>query len=137
METVFSKIIAGEIPTHKVYEDEQTLAFLDINPVNHGHTLVVPKVHATNIFDVPPETLARLVTVGQQIAKAQHEVLGCDGVNMVMNNGEAAGQEVPHIHLHVIPRHAGDGSALGFHHTTYDSSEAAARVAATLATALA
>ena len=132
METIFSKIIAGDIPCEKVYEDDRVLAFLDINPVNHGHTLVIPKEHTTNIFDVAPETLAQLITVAQRVAAAQRDALACDGVNLVMNNGEAAGQEVPHIHFHVIPRYIDDGKMPRPHKTPYENEEAstiAAKVA--------
>lgn len=135
METIFSKIIAGTIPCEKVYEDDRILAFLDINPVNHGHTLVVPKEHATNIFDVTPQTLAGMAEVAQKVATAQTTALGCNGVNLVMNNGEAAGQEVPHIHLHVIPRFTDDGKMPRPHKTPYENDEANT-VAAKLASAI-
>jgi histidine triad (HIT) family protein len=108
MSTIFSKIIAGEIPCFKVYEDDYALAFLDINPVQPGHTLVIPKAPSEDGFSCSPEDLARLIVVGQNIAIALKEVVACDGVNFIMNNGEAAGQEVFHTHLHIIPRFTDD-----------------------------
>lgn len=110
MSTIFSKIIAREVPAHIIYEDDIVLAFLDIRPVNDGHTLVIPKVPAINIFDVPPDTIAHMTKVGQKIALAQKASGLADGVNLVMNNEVAAGQEVFHIHLHVIPRKNDDHS---------------------------
>lgn len=110
MSTIFSKIIAREIPAHIIYEDDIVLAFLDIRPVNDGHTLVIPKVPAVNIFDVPAETIAHMARVGKKIAQAQKAAGLADGVNLVMNNETAAGQEVFHIHLHIIPRLTDDHS---------------------------
>ncbi len=108
METIFSKILTREIPADIVYEDEKVLAFLDISPINPGHTLVIPKEYFKNIFDGNSETLSHMVRVGQKIAKALMETGLADGVNLIMNNGEAAGQIVRHSHLHVIPRRTGD-----------------------------
>lgn len=108
METIFTKIINREIPADIVYEDELVLAFLDNTPINHGHTLVIPKKPFTNVFDGDPETLAHIMKVGQKIALALKASGLAEGVNLFMNNGAAAGQEVFHSHLHVIPRHTGD-----------------------------
>lgn len=108
METIFTKIINREIPAEIVYEDDIVLAFLDISPVNHGHTLVIPKSHFVNAFDAEPEIFAHMHKVGLKIAKALEKAGLADGVNMVTNNGEAAGQEVFHSHLHIIPRKLGD-----------------------------
>lgn len=110
METIFSKIIAREIPADIVYEDETVLAFLDIKPVNYGHTLVIPKDYYTNAFDAEPEVLAQMMKVAQKIAKALKTAGLADGVNFTMNNGEIAEQEVFHAHLHVIPRLRDDNS---------------------------
>lgn len=109
METVFSKIVAGELPCFKVYEDDVVLAFLDIQPIQPGHTLVIPKEPSSDAIECDPKTLAHIMEVAQRIARAQKEVLDCDGVNFHMNNGVAAGQEVFHTHLHVIPRFTDDG----------------------------
>jgi histidine triad (HIT) family protein len=109
---LFCKIIRGELPSYKVFEDEKTVAFLDINPVNAGHTLVVPKKHSQNIFDIAPEDWADLAESARKISIAIEKGLGADGVNIAMNNREHAGQVVPHPHLHVIPRYKGDGLKL-------------------------
>lgn len=108
MTTIFSKIISKDVPADIVYEDEFVLAFLDINPVQPGHTLVIPKTPSEDGLSCSPEDLVRLIIVGQNIAIALKEVVACDGVNFIMNNGEAAGQEVLHTHLHVIPRFTDD-----------------------------
>lgn len=109
MSTIFSKIIAGELPSFKVYEDEFVYAFLDINPIQPGHTLVIPKVPSENALDATPEVLSHIIIVGQRLAKAIMETTGCDGINFLMNNGKAAGQVVFHTHLHIIPRFDNDG----------------------------
>jgi histidine triad (HIT) family protein len=106
---LFCKIVAGEIPSFKVYEDEHTLAFLDIHPVNAGHTLVIPKRHSTNIFDVAPEDWAAVAETVRKVAIAIETGLGAAGVNLMMNNREHAGQVIDHPHVHVIPRYVGDG----------------------------
>ena len=109
MSTIFSQIIAGELPCFKVYEDERLLAFLDINPIQPGHTLIIPKVFSENGLAATAEDLAALITVGQKIGNVLINIVGCDGVNFLMNNGEAAGQKIFHTHLHVIPRFTEDG----------------------------
>ncbi len=108
IDTIFSKIIAREIPANIVYEDDLVLAFLDITPVNHGHTLVIPKKPFVDIFDGDTETLAQMMRVAQKISLALKQCGLAEGVNLIMNNGEAAGQEVFHSHLHVVPRITGD-----------------------------
>ena len=105
---LFCKIIAGEVPSDKVYEDDIALAFLDINPNNPGHTLVIPKEHSTNIFDIDENILSHLATVNKKIAIAQKEALGAEGVNVYANNERAAGQVVFHTHIHIIPRYEKD-----------------------------
>lgn len=109
---IFCKIVRGELPSHKVYEDEKTLAFLDIHPVNAGHTLVIPKDHSTNIFDISAEDWVATAQAARRVALAIEKGLGADGVNIAMNNREHAGQVVPHPHIHVIPRYKGDGIKL-------------------------
>lgn len=110
MTTIFSKIIAKEVPADIVYEDKYVLAFLDINPIQPGHTLVIPKTPSEDGLSCNPEDLARVMEVGQKIALALKEVVSCEGINFIMNNGEAAGQEVFHTHLHVVPRFSDDGA---------------------------
>ena len=109
---IFCKIIKGELPSFKVYEDEKTLAFLDIRPVHAGHTLVVPKKHSLNIFDISPEDWTSVAEVVRSLATAIDTAVNADGVNIAMNNREHAGQVVPHAHVHIIPRFKNDGLKL-------------------------
>ena len=111
-ECIFCKIIRSELPSYKVYEDDKTIAFLDIRPVNAGHTLVVPKRHSHNIFDVAPEDWAAVAEVVRKLSIAIEKGVGADGVNIAMNNREHAGQVVDHPHVHIIPRFKGDGLKL-------------------------
>ncbi|HMO78008.1 MAG TPA: HIT family protein [Candidatus Paceibacterota bacterium] len=115
-DTIFTKIINREIPAHIVYEDDVVLAFLDIAPINHGHTLIVPKNPFVNLFDGDSEVLAQMMRVGQKIATALKASGLAEGANLIMNNGEAAGQEVFHAHLHVVPRNLNDQSFLKPNH---------------------
>jgi histidine triad (HIT) family protein len=104
---VFAKILRGEFSAYKVYEDDRTLAFLDIMPQAPGHTLVLPKTAARNILDVDPDDLAYLIKIAQKIAKTAKSVFAADGVNVFQFNEPAAGQTVFHLHVHVIPRKDG------------------------------
>lgn len=108
MDCIFCRIIAGEIPSHKVYEDTEILAFLDIHPATHGHTLVIPKQHAADLFSITPQALAAAAQASQVVARILQKVLQADGVKIMQNNGKAAGQDVFHYHVHVIPRKHGD-----------------------------
>src|SRR5690625_1097695 len=101
---IFCKIIAGEIPSAKVYEDEHVYAFLDISQVSKGHTLVIPKVHTTNLFDTPPEVAEQLFSRIPKIAEALKDTYGAVGMNMLNNNEAAAGQTVFHLHIHLLPK---------------------------------
>ena len=105
---IFCAIAAGEIPSFKVYEDEQVLAYLDINPFSKGHTLVIPKKHSACLVDTDDETLAVVIARVKKVAAHLKEKLGCDGFNIVQNNGEVAGQTVRHVHFHIVPRWTGD-----------------------------
>jgi len=109
---IFCNIVRGELPSYKLYEDKKTLAFLDIRPVNAGHTLVVPKNHSNNIFDIDPKDWAAVAEVVRRLAAAIEKGVGADGVNIAMNNREHAGQIVHHPHVHIIPRFKGDGLKL-------------------------
>ncbi len=109
MASIFTRIVNGEIPAHRVYEDDQTLAFLDINPASRGHTLVIPKQEFADLLTTPPELLAAVALTSQKVARAIMETLKPDGINIVQNNGAAAGQVVFHYHMHLIPRWEGDG----------------------------
>lgn len=104
---IFAKILRGELPCHKVYEDEKALAFLDIMPRAPGHTLVLPKAAARNLIDCPAEDLAHVARVAQKIAQAAMGALGADGVTVQQFNESAGGQVVFHLHVHVIPRKTG------------------------------
>ena len=104
---IFAKILRGELPCHKVYEDDKALAFLDIMPRAPGHTLVIPKSPARNVLDVDPEDLAHVIKVAQRIARAGVELFGADGVTIQQFNESAGGQVVFHLHVHVIPRKEG------------------------------
>lgn len=101
---IFAKILRGEIPSHRVYEDEHTVAFMDVMPQANGHTLVIPKTPSRNILDADPETLTRLLPVVQKVAVAVKEAFKADGVTVIQFNEPAAGQTVYHLHFHVIPR---------------------------------
>lgn len=104
---IFAKILRGEIPAHRVYEDERVLAFMDVMPQADGHTLVVPKSPAENLFDLDPAMAAAVIQAGQKVARAVKQAFGADGIMLVQYNGAAAGQTVFHFHLHVVPRYAG------------------------------
>ena len=104
MDCIFCKIVEGELPSYKIYEDKRILAFLDINPVNKGHVLVIPKEHYLNVTDTPVDLLKELVAKCQQIAKAATEAVGVRDYNLTSNNGRGAGQMVDHVHFHIIPR---------------------------------
>jgi len=106
---IFCRIVAGEIPSSKVYEDDRVLAFMDINPVASGHTLVIPKTHAADIGALLPEDLTALALALGRIAPAVMKAVQAEGYNVLNNRGAAAGQAVEHVHFHVIPRKAGDG----------------------------
>ncbi len=103
------KIISGKIPSYKVYEDDAVFAFLDIYPASEGHTLVAPKKHFSKFTDMNAENVASLFEVARKITAAVEKASLAEGSNIGINNGEAAGQEIPHVHVHVIPRRKGDG----------------------------
>ncbi|NTV62907.1 MAG: HIT family protein [Oscillochloris sp.] len=108
MASIFTRIVNGEIPAAKVYEDELTLAFLDVNPASRGHTLVICKEELPTLLDLSPEVANAVIHTVQIVARAIMASLAPDGLNVVQNNGAAAGQVVPHYHVHLIPRWEGD-----------------------------
>jgi len=110
MSSIFARIVSGEIPALKVFEDHETLAFMDISPASRGHTLVICKHEYPDIFSIPPTTLSAVSHTTQQVALALRDVLAPDGINIIQNNGAAAGQTVFHYHVHVIPRWDGDAA---------------------------
>ena len=133
---VFCRIIAGEIPAVLVYEDERTIALMDIGPVVKGHTLVIPKAHHNPLVNTPVAVLQDLIAVVQRIAAAQIAGLNADGVNVTQANGKAAGQIVPHIHFHVIPRFDVDGQHGNWVPKKYDSPDEMKSYAARIKAAL-
>lgn len=110
---IFARILRGEIPCHKVYEDADTIAFMDVMPQSPGHTLVVPKAPSRNLFDADPDTLAKLMPVVQRLAIAARKAFSADGIRIMQFNEAPAGQSVFHLHVHVIPVH--EGGRLGQH----------------------
>lgn len=105
---IFAKILRGEIPCHRIYEDEHTLAFMDIMPRSPGHLLVIPKAPARNLLDIAPDDLAHLIRRVQKIARAAKEALGAEGVTLQQFSESAGGQEVFHLHFHILPRWSGE-----------------------------
>lgn len=123
---IFCRIVRGEIPSTRIYEDDEVLAFMDIGPLVKGHALVIPKRHVDPLTAVPPELLARVMTVVQRVASAMVAGLGADGFNIHQSNGTCAGQVVPHVHVHVVPRFEGDGHSWNWKPKTYADGEVAA-----------
>ena len=105
---IFCKIANGEIPSATLYEDEEFRVIMDLGPAAVGHSLILPKKHAPNLFELPDETAAKAIKVAKEVGKKLKDGLGADGLNVVQNNGEAAGQTVFHFHMHLIPRFTGD-----------------------------
>lgn len=110
----FCKIIQGDLPTKKLYEDSDTLAFLDIKPATKGHALVIPKKHESEITDLDEKTASSLINSTIKVVKAIKESLKPAGINLIQSNKEAAGQVVPHVHIHIIPRYKGDDFQISF-----------------------
>jgi len=114
-ECIFCRIIDNELPASFVYQDEVVSAFLDIQPINPGHLLVVPRIHAETMNDLPAATARHMMEVAQRLMSELRKTnLQCEGVNLFLADGEVAGQEVGHVHLHVIPRYANDGFGFRF-----------------------
>lgn len=103
-DNVFAKVLRGELPSVKVLEDEKTLAFMDIMPATEGHVLVIPKEAAETIFDLSPEAAADMIRTTKRVAAAVKKALDCPGVMLAQLNGAAAGQTIPHVHFHILPR---------------------------------
>jgi histidine triad (HIT) family protein len=131
---IFAKILRGELPAYKVYEDDRAVAFLDIMPQATGHTLVIPKAPSRNALDAVPDDLAYVVKIAQKIAKAAVSVFSADGFTLIQFNEPAAGQTVFHLHVHIIPRK--DGVPLKPHGTYKEEPAVLAEQAAKLAAAL-
>ena len=120
---IFCKIAAGEIPSACIYEDDDFKAFLDISPAVKGHVIIIPKKHADNLFDLSEEEASKLFVIASNIGKAIKEELNCDGLNVLQNNGEIAGQTVFHFHMHLIPRFKNDNVKITWNSTEYDKNE--------------
>ena len=111
---IFCKLAGGEFPTNCIYEDEKFKVILDASPATKGHALILPKQHFADIFEIDEDTLKDLIVLGKKVAKIMKDRLGCDGVNIVQNNGAAAGQTVFHFHLHIIPRYEDDDQRINW-----------------------
>lgn len=111
---IFCKIAGGEIPAATLYEDEDFRVFLDLGPASKGHALIVPKEHYANLYELSDEIAAKVLILAKKMITKMTDILGCDGYNIVQNNGEAAGQTVNHFHVHLIPRYKDDNVGLGW-----------------------
>ena len=123
MASIFSRIIAGEIPSVKIYEDDLCVVILDIAPMNKGHALVIPRECWPTVADCPASIFAHLMEVARKVDARWRDVLQADATNILINNGSAAGQEVPHLHIHVIPRFVQDGLRLPIIKKSYEKQE--------------
>jgi histidine triad (HIT) family protein len=112
---IFCKLANGDIPTRTVYEDEEFRVILDMAPISRGHSLILPKAHMTDIYELSADPAQRILPLAQKMAIHLRSKLGCDGLNLLQNNGESAGQTISHFHLHMIPRYGGEGNTLHFH----------------------
>lgn len=126
LDNIFAKILRGDIPCHKVYEDDKTLAFMDIMPQATGHVLIIPKCQAVELSDLPLEYATAVVATAQKVIKAQRAVLGVHGVVQMQINGEQAGQSVFHYHMHLIPSHVHE---LGKHESSFADQDELAQLA--------
>ena len=123
MKDIFCRIIDGEIPSQRVYEDDDVIAILDISQTTTGHTLVIPKKHYESFLTCPAETVNNVMMIAQRIGQAEISILGAKGVNILTNCGEAAGQSVPHFHVHVIPRYVGGEGGFRIEMQSQDTSK--------------
>ena len=112
---IFCKIAAGEIPSRKIYEDKDLIAIMDLNPTSKGHSLIIPKEHCTNIYDIDEDIAAKVMKTAKKLATKMTVALNCDGFNLLQNNGETAGQTMFHFHMHLIPRYKGDQVGITWH----------------------
>jgi histidine triad (HIT) family protein len=105
---IFCKVLAGEIPSERIYEDEHAIAVMDINPWTRGHAVVFPRKHAANLFEIEDDELEHVAVAAKRVATKMRDTLDCDGINLLQSNGAAAWQTIFHLHVHVIPRYEGD-----------------------------
>lgn len=124
-ECIFCRIIAGEIPSNTIYEDDEFKVILDANPATKGHALILPKEHYANLYEIEEETAGRVMKLAKRLAAHMTEVLACDGFNLLQNNHKAAGQTVFHFHMHLIPRYKGvkNSDILRYTHETFTPDE--------------
>jgi histidine triad (HIT) family protein len=120
---IFCRIVAGDVPCTEIIETTRVLSFLDISPINKGHALVVPKRHAQTLLELNQEELHGSIFMVQRVARSVVRATDADGFNVLQNNSEVAGQEVPHVHFHVIPRFEGDGFDFGWRQGSYEEGE--------------
>ena len=120
---IFCKIVKGDIPCAKVFEDDKILSFLDIAPANKGHALIITREHYETLLDMPDDVLDDMMVQARKVARAMSSALGNEGFNILMNNKEVAGQLVPHAHIHIIRRFAGDGISLNWRPKKYKDIE--------------
>lgn len=120
---IFCKLAAGEIPSATIYEDQEFRVLLDLNPATRGHALILPKEHFMDIFEMPEEWVAKAFALAKRMSEKMKEVLGCDGLNIVQNNGAVAGQTVFHFHIHLIPRYENDGAGINWTQGTLTEEE--------------
>lgn len=118
---IFCKLANGIIPTNSIYEDDDFMVILDAAPATKGHALILPKEHADNLYELPDETAEKVLVLAKKLAKNMTQKLGCDGLNLVQNNGTVAGQTVFHFHLHMIPRYKDDGQEIVWQPTQPDA----------------
>lgn len=124
-ECIFCKIANGEIPSSTIYEDNEFRVILDVSPATKGHALILPKKHMANIFEIDQDTAGKVFQLAAKISEAMKKALNCDGLNVVQNNGELAGQTVFHFHMHLIPRYSGDGQNINWVPKTSEDEERA------------
>lgn len=121
---IFCKIAAGEIPSRKIYEDNDLIAIMDLNPTSKGHSLIIPKEHCTNIYDIDEDIAAKVMKTAKKLATKMTVALNCDGFNLLQNNGETAGQTMFHFHMHLIPRYKdADNNMLKFTSVSFSDEE--------------
>lgn len=121
---IFCKIAAGEIPSRKIYEDSDLIAIMDLNPTSKGHSLIIPKEHCTNIYDIDEDIATKVMKTAKKLATKMTVALNCDGFNLLQNNGETAGQTMFHFHMHLIPRYKdADNNMLKFTSVSFSDEE--------------
>lgn len=123
MDCIFCKIANGEIPSASIYEDDEFKVILDLGPLAKGHALILPKAHCANIYEASDEMVSKAFRLAKKMAGRMTEALGCDGFNIIQNNGEAAGQTVFHLHIHLIPRYKDSENCIIWKHGELDSEQ--------------